>query len=58
MMARGRQPLSPNEVDLVDEGEAVLVLAGASLGEHNKELKTNLELASTLLAQARGAVLR
>ena len=56
MVARGRQPLSSNEADLVDEGEAVPT--GASLDEHNKELKKNLELASTLLTQARGAVLR
>ena len=34
------------------------MLTGASLDEHNKEPKTNLKLASTLLTQARGAVLR
>ena len=34
MVARGRQPISPNEVDLIDEDEALL--PGVSLDEHNK----------------------
>ena len=56
MVARGRQPISPNEVDLIDEDEALL--PGVSLDEHNKELKKNMEIATTLLSQAREAVLR
>ena len=36
MVARGRQPISPNEADLVDEEEALLT--GPSLDEHNRPL--------------------
>ena len=56
MVARGRQPISPNEVDLVDEEEALLT--GPSLDEHNKALVKNLDTATRLLTQAREAVLR
>ena len=56
MVARGRQPISPNEVGLVDEEEALLT--GPSLDEHNKALLKNLETATRLLTQAREAVLR
>ena len=43
MAARGRQPISPNEVGLVDEEEALLT--GPSLDEHNEALVNNLETA-------------
>ena len=56
MVARGRQPLSPNEMDLVDE--EVALLSGASLSEHQKELDKNLKIATKLLTQAREATLR
>ena len=56
MVAIGRQPISPNEVDLVDEEEALLT--GPSLDEHNKALVNNLEIATRLRTQAREAVLR
>ena len=56
MVTRGRQPISPNEVGLVDEEEALLT--GPSLDEHNKALINNLEIATRLLTQAREAVLR
>ena len=47
---------TPNEVDLVDEEEALLT--GPSLDEHNKALVKDLGTATRLLTQARGAVLR
>ena len=53
MVARGRQPISPNEVDLVDEEGALLT--GPSLDEHNKAPVKNLETATKLLTQAREA---
>ena len=56
MVACGRQPISPNEVDLVDVEEALLT--GPSLDEHNKALVKNLDTATRLLTQAREAVLR
>ena len=44
MVARGRQPISPNEVGLADEEEAFLT--GLSLDEHNKALVKNLDTGS------------
>ena len=50
MVARGRQPVSPNEVDLINEDEAVV--AGPPLDEHSKELEKNLKFATRLLPVA------
>ena len=56
MVARGRQPISPNEVDLINEDEAVV--AGPPLDEHSKELEKNLKLATRLLTVAREEILK
>ena len=47
MVARGRQPISPNEADLVDEEEALLT--GPSLDEHNEAPVNNLDTAAFFL---------
>ena len=56
MVARGRQPISPTEVDLINEDEAVV--AGPPLDEHSKELEKNLKLATRLFTVAREEIFK
>ena len=55
-VARGRLPITPAEMGLVDEEAALL--SGPPLTEHVKELKKNLALAERILTMAREATLR
>ena len=56
MVARGRQPISPNVVDLINEDEAVV--AGPPLDKDSKELEKRLKLATRLLTMAREEILK